>query len=780
MDGKRRASCEPEPDLLSIDPVTSLRGSICNRKADRPPKPTLINSRTLCKQLAKRHKGSDVSYETMTHTTSLDQAEYSQVAVKEDVSHSIIVRLSFHARFRRSPKGVLFKREAFLHYPTKTGTFALRQARQGQAGEREEWKKLHITGHRRPMTMAHSVSLREGERWQQEHGARNSAGHLSTPGHDHAPFGSTPPRPSTYCAALSQALRPQALLSTLTHWPAAHVELKNRRCIGGSMAKTWQAAHPCSANIEDDWGVLGATGHGGCSTQRTLTWHVSGFGYPTPPASPVYDNTKRSIQQPITTAPHCQARYVPLTPEARLGRFLEGKLQLQTILGTGAYGVVYSAVDVKTGVRYAVKCLSKFNPDGTPLDRRQVAFQNREIRLHYLASAHPNVVSMLKIVDDPDCIYVILEYCPEGDLFFNITECGQYVGNDDLAKRVFLQVLDAVEHCHSLGIYHRDLKPENILVSDQGSTVKLADFGLATSSDRSEDYGCGSTFYMSPECLDHSARRPFYFCAPNDVWSLGVILVNLTCGRNPWKQASFEDSTYRAYTRCPETLKSILPVSDELNDILGRIFTRNPDQRITLAELKARIQACSMFTIPATPTAVLSTTQVPHEHTTEYVTSEDTIVDDYDNALSPASSSSDEGSTCSSDEGSLTSSGSTIDDLDEDFLQEQQETMACHTQTYEPEDTGATHFSTQDYIPQHYTGPVPSQLAGPESFRVQRPVPTSAPLQAQLQAPSCPSKSFVQFWWGDVLKYAQQAPAIHPHVPFHHQVPILSHPQGCY
>lgn len=226
--------------------------------------------------------------------------------------------------------------------------------------------------------------------------------------------------------------------------------------------------------------------------------HVSGFGYPTPPASPVYDNTKCSIQQPITTAPHCQARYVPLTPEARLGRFLEGKLQLQTILGTGAYGVVYSAVDVKTGVRYAVKCLSKFNPDGTPLDRRQVAFQNREIRLHYLASAHPNVVSMLKIVDDPDCIYVILEYCPEGDLFFNITECGQYVGNDDLAKRVFLQVLDAVEHCHSLGIYHRDLKPENILVSDQGSTVKLADFGLATSSDRSEDYGCGSTFYMSP------------------------------------------------------------------------------------------------------------------------------------------------------------------------------------------------------------------------------------------------------------------------------------------
>ncbi|OLN97186.1 Negative regulator of sexual conjugation and meiosis [Colletotrichum chlorophyti] len=509
--------------------------------------------------------------------------------------------------------------------------------------------------------------------------------------------------------------------------------------------------------------------------------HVSGFGYPTPPASPVYDSSKCSIQQPITTAPHCQARYIPMTPEERLGRFLEGKLQLTTILGTGAYGVVYTAVDVKTGVRYAVKCLSKFNPDGTPLDRRQVAFQNREIRLHYLASAHPNVVSMLKIVDEPDCIYVILEYCPEGDLFFNITECGQYVGNDDLSKSVFLQILNAVEHCHSLGIYHRDLKPENILVSDHGKTVKLADFGLATSSDRSEDYGCGSTFYMSPECLDHSARRPFYFCAPNDVWSLGVILVNLTCGRNPWKQASFEDSTYRAYTRCPETLKGILPVSDELNDILGRIFCRNPDQRITLPELRTRIQACSRFTIPAMPPTVLPTPPVSPEHTTEYVTCEDTIVEDYDNALSPASSSSDEGSTCSSDDGSLTSSGSTIDDLDEEFLQEQQEAMSsCNAQLFDPEESRTAFYPTHEFVPQQYTGPVPTPVAAQEPIRVQMPAPVPVPAQVSIQAPSCPPKSYVPFWWGDVLRYAQQAPAIHPHVPFHHQVPIFSHLQGCY
>ena len=232
--------------------------------------------------------------------------------------------------------------------------------------------------------------------------------------------------------------------------------------------------------------------------------NATGFYLPTPPASPrAFEHPGCAIQQQQQQqqpqhipqfAPRCQ----PLAPEERLGVVLDGKLQLTKILGTGAYGVVYGAMDITTRVRYAVKCLSKFNADGTPLDGRQIAFQKREIRLHYQASGHRNVVSMHKIVNSPDCIYVVLEYCPEGDLFFNITECGQYVGRDDLAREAFVQILDAVEHCHSLGIYHRDLKPENILVTDNGETVKLADFGLATSSARSDDYGCGSTFYMSP------------------------------------------------------------------------------------------------------------------------------------------------------------------------------------------------------------------------------------------------------------------------------------------
>lgn len=470
--------------------------------------------------------------------------------------------------------------------------------------------------------------------------------------------------------------------------------------------------------------------------------HYAPYGLPSPPASPAFDHQKFRQFAP----PAC---HIPAAPEERLGLLLEGKLRLDDILGTGAYGVVYTATDMTTGIPYAVKCLSKFNADGTPLERRQIAYQQREIRLHYLASAHSNVVSMHKIIEGTDCIYVILEYCPEGDLFLNITERGHYVGNDHLSRKVFLQILDAVEHCHKLGIYHRDLKPENVLVTDHGDTVKLADFGLATSDDRSEDYGCGSTFYMSPECLDSTARKPFYMCAPNDVWSLGVILVNLTCGRNPWKQASVQDSTYRAFARSPDFLKTILPITDGLNDILGRIFDPSPEQRITLPELREMIMACPRLT--ANPAAAMppSPPATP-DHVSPYVaplSPEEAIMDYEDSPLSPTSTISDDGS--------LTSSVSTLSDLDEDFTQEQQEEQFyCAPEFSEPRHE---FYPGQEFIPQHYTGPVP----------VHAPIP--------VQPPSKPA--FTPFW-GMVNRYVQQVPARQPHVPFHGQV--LPSFQGCF
>lgn len=201
------------------------------------------------------------------------------------------------------------------------------------------------------------------------------------------------------------------------------------------------------------------------------------------------------VMSPRTPSPE-QYSNQPPTPEPRLGLFLGESLELAGILGLSAYAVVYSAVDVSTNMVYAIKAISKFDIDGKPLGKRVRESQLRGIRLHYTASAHPNVVSMLGIVDGRDCTYIAMDFYSNGDFFSNITEKGAYVGDDPYIRTAFLQIVDVIEHCHRLGIYYRDIKPENIWVN--GPTLALTDFGLATRDPTSEDHGCGNLFYMSP------------------------------------------------------------------------------------------------------------------------------------------------------------------------------------------------------------------------------------------------------------------------------------------
>ncbi|GAA5862708.1 hypothetical protein JCM3774_001892 [Rhodotorula dairenensis] len=284
-------------------------------------------------------------------------------------------------------------------------------------------------------------------------------------------------------------------------------------------------------------------------------------------------------------------------------------LEFVSVLGLGAYGVVYLARDIAAQPTpwstsqahpqlgnlplYAVKCLNKVGLDG-----RQRSFQRREIALHGLASAHPNVVTLHHVIEEETCIYVVLQFCEDGDLFGMITDRQRYLGDDERIRRVFLQIVDAVDFCHQNSIYHRDLKPENILCLDDGERVVLADFGLATHERTSGDFGCGSTFYMSPECQGGLFQRlSTYSTMHNDIWSLGVILVNLTCGRNPWKQACPSDETFCAYLGNPDFLRSILPISEHTNRILKRIFALNPQARISLAELRREIMAVRKFTM---------------------------------------------------------------------------------------------------------------------------------------------------------------------------------------
>ena len=107
-----------------------------------------------------------------------------------------------------------------------------------------------------------------------------------------------------------------------------------------------------------------------------------------------------------------------------------------------------------------------------------------------------------------------------------------------------------------------------------------------------------------------SSHSPCYLSGPNDVWSLGIILVNLTCGRNPWKRASMEDSTFRAYLKNPKFLSTILPLTPELDSILRRIFECDPRRRIQIPELRNLILRCPKFTTNSAPSPPSPTSEV--------------------------------------------------------------------------------------------------------------------------------------------------------------------------
>lgn len=185
------------------------------------------------------------------------------------------------------------------------------------------------------------------------------------------------------------------------------------------------------------------------------------------------------------------------TPPA-LGTLIDnGSLQLVEILGYGGYGIVYRAIDTFSSnpTSYAVKCLPHSNKRNAT---RQRQLHIREITLHQLASGHPNVVTLHRVVEDYQYTFIVMDYCPDGDLFTQILHRRRYLGNNALIKEVFLQLLDAVEYCHSLNIYHRDLKPENILCFEDGLKLAITDFGLATTERMSTEFRTGSVYHMSP------------------------------------------------------------------------------------------------------------------------------------------------------------------------------------------------------------------------------------------------------------------------------------------
>ncbi|AJW11707.1 CIC_collapsed_G0056840.mRNA.1.CDS.1 [Saccharomyces cerevisiae] len=323
-------------------------------------------------------------------------------------------------------------------------------------------------------------------------------------------------------------------------------------------------------------------------------------------------------------------------------------------IGSGAYGLVFHVVDILTSREYAVKTVFKsssmdefYNKNGlnnnsqvarTTLLQTQLyhffkSFQKklflpsvdldsilqltenelnrlphyREIAFQLRVQSHGNIVKIHQVLESSIATFIVMDYY-DRDLFTSIVDDKHFVNDGILIKKVFLQLCSALDHCHRLGIYHCDIKPENVLL-DRNDNAYLCDFGLSTKSKYLAPNVCvGSSYYMAPErilyCLNTTTNGIHVdeCCSSlptdtGDIWSLGIILINLTCIRNPWLKAhQKEDNTFHHFANDNNVLKKILPISDELFTVLTKILQLNPYTRIDMKTLMSEVSSLTSFT----------------------------------------------------------------------------------------------------------------------------------------------------------------------------------------
>ncbi|CAB5378149.1 unnamed protein product [Rhizophagus irregularis] len=272
---------------------------------------------------------------------------------------------------------------------------------------------------------------------------------------------------------------------------------------------------------------------------------------PIRPVAPVIEEPIARYQQQLRPGPLSSPSILPFNLGSTIVNPVDGsEYHLIQPLGNGSYAVVYMAQEKNTGKFYALKCLSKAN-----LSDYHLEIQHNEVRIHERLS-HPNIVKLDHYFETPDWLFLVLEYCEGQDLYYWLTQnndakdpiTGKLLSEKErmaMVKDVFLQILDAVGYCHKKGVAHRDLKPENFIVmikndsEFKGIQVKLTDFGLATDEEESVDFDCGSKPYMSYEC--RNSTNGTYNPRLADIWSLGIILLNMLYHRSPWADPNPEE-----------------------------------------------------------------------------------------------------------------------------------------------------------------------------------------------------------------------------------------------
>lgn len=312
-----------------------------------------------------------------------------------------------------------------------------------------------------------------------------------------------------------------------------------------------------------------------------------------------FSDDKESIEEWIETIlrgiEFCQTNKIHIKAEQSC---LEGKIELDesllsgsldqdrlvnfksfTILeeiGSGSFGKVYKVVKNDTKQVYAIKQLNK----EFLIKQKQLKYAIGECKiLAYLN--HPFIIKMNFAFQTPKNLYMVLDYCPNGDLMTHLSEKGRFP--ESVARFYIAEIILAIEYLHSLDIVYRDLKPENILI-DRAGYIRLADFGLAKENvnpiNKAMSF-CGSPAYLAPELLSKTGSEK-----SADVYGIGAILFEMLSGLPPFYSDNIKElfkNIKKGMLQFPKIIRN------EAQDLIRQLMNKDPNKRPKLTQVKGNI-----------------------------------------------------------------------------------------------------------------------------------------------------------------------------------------------
>ena len=278
----------------------------------------------------------------------------------------------------------------------------------------------------------------------------------------------------------------------------------------------------------------------------------------------------------LKTQKRAKSMYLNSTPEIEIDTSLIkqiGNYKLGEEIGSGAFGKVILGIHITTGEKVAIKILDKIILSQTPEDYELV---RQELNILKIVK-HKYIVQLYEILETPQHIFIIMEYCEGQDIMDYILTRSRL--SEDESLKYFQQLINALYYLHSQNITHRDIKIDNLLL-DKNLDLKLIDFGLSTKyrDDRLLNQPCGTVVYAAPEVLD--CRE--YHGMLADVWSSGIVLFGMLSGFLP-----FGDPDDEVNKRLVLKGKIEIPkfFSREVTDLLKHMLDINPLTRYTLEEI---------------------------------------------------------------------------------------------------------------------------------------------------------------------------------------------------